>query len=32
MPDIPAIRAATKKAIGPGGVRGATTLGGEICT
>ena len=32
VPDIPAIRAATKKAIGPGGVRGATTFGGEVCT
>jgi LCP family protein required for cell wall assembly len=32
VPDIPAIRAATKKAIAPGGVRGATTLGGEVCT
>ncbi len=31
VPDIPAIRAATRKAIGPGGVRGATTLGGEVC-
>ncbi len=31
VPDIPAIRAATRKAIGPGGVRGAATLGGEVC-
>jgi LCP family protein required for cell wall assembly len=31
-PDIPAIRAATRKAISPGGVRGAGTLGGEVCT
>jgi LCP family protein required for cell wall assembly len=31
-PDIPAIRAATRRAIGPGGIRGATTLGGEVCT
>jgi LCP family protein required for cell wall assembly len=32
VPDIPAIRAATRKAISPGGVRGAGTLGGEVCT
>jgi polyisoprenyl-teichoic acid--peptidoglycan teichoic acid transferase len=32
VPDIPAIRAATRKAISPGGVRGAPTLGGEVCT
>jgi anionic cell wall polymer biosynthesis LytR-Cps2A-Psr (LCP) family protein len=31
VPDIPAIRAATRKAIGPGGVRGAGRLGGELC-
>jgi polyisoprenyl-teichoic acid--peptidoglycan teichoic acid transferase len=31
VPDIPAIRAATRKAIGPGGIRGASTLGGEVC-
>ncbi len=31
VPDIPAIRAATRKAISPGGIRGASTLGGEVC-
>jgi polyisoprenyl-teichoic acid--peptidoglycan teichoic acid transferase len=31
VPDIPAIRAATRRAIAPGGVRGAGTLGGEVC-
>lgn len=32
VPDIPAIRAATTRAISKGGVRGASGLGGEICT
>lgn len=31
VPDIPAIRAGTRTAIGPGGVRGAGSLGGELC-
>ena len=31
VPDIPAMRAATRKAIGRGGVKGASTLGGEVC-
>ena len=32
VPDIPAMRAATRRAISAGGVRGAGQLGGEVCT
>jgi LCP family protein required for cell wall assembly len=30
-PDIPAIRAAARRAVSPGGIRGAASLGGEVC-
>jgi hypothetical protein len=32
VPDIPAIRAATRRAIGPRGAAGAGGLGGELCS